>query len=97
MSHIDSFKHEIVGLFGGLPVYHPLEDINGDFKCSTKQLVIGGGSGDQPMQTSSGVVIAAQAVKLLAAVFAKRGELTDDLLPLTVGRDALMTGKVAHT
>ncbi len=48
MSHIDSFKHEIVGLFGGLPVYHPLEDINGDFKCSTKQLVIGGGSGEHP-------------------------------------------------
>lgn len=48
MSHIDSFKHEIVGLFGGLPVYHPLEDINGDFKCSTKQLLIGGGSGEHP-------------------------------------------------
>jgi hypothetical protein len=27
MSHIDSYKHEIVGLFGSLPVYHPLEDI----------------------------------------------------------------------
>jgi hypothetical protein len=29
MSHIDSFKHEIVGLLVGLPVYYPLEDIDG--------------------------------------------------------------------
>jgi hypothetical protein len=54
MSHIDSYKHEIVGLFGSLPVYHPLEDIpepatdqlQHDFGCTTEQLVIGGGSGE---------------------------------------------------
>lgn len=48
MSHIDSFKHEIVGLFGSLPVYHPLEDIHGDFVCTKKNLLIGGGSGEHP-------------------------------------------------
>lgn len=48
MSHIDSFKHEIVGLFGSLPVYHPLEAIEGDFKCMPHQLVLGGGSGEHP-------------------------------------------------
>ncbi len=48
MSHIDSFKHMIVGDFIGIPVYFPLEDIDGDFKCTTKQLLIGGGSGEHP-------------------------------------------------
>ncbi|MEL6928902.1 MAG: hypothetical protein AAFO95_09725 [Cyanobacteria bacterium J06600_6] len=48
MSHIDSFQHEIVGFFAGLPVYHPLEDINGDFKCTPKHLLIGGGNGEHP-------------------------------------------------
>ena len=48
MSHIDSFKHEIVGHLGYLPVYHPLEEIDGDFVCDTNQLVIGGGSGEHP-------------------------------------------------
>lgn len=48
MSHIDSFKHEIVGLFGSLPVYHPLEDIQGDFVCTPKNLLLGGGSGEHP-------------------------------------------------
>lgn len=38
----------IVGNFIGLPVYLPLEDIDGDFKCTTKQLLIGGGSGEHP-------------------------------------------------
>lgn len=48
MSHIDSFHHSIVGYFLGIPVYLPLEDIDGDFHCSTRQLVIGGGSGEHP-------------------------------------------------
>jgi len=48
MSHIDSFKHQLVGYFFGLPVYLPLEDINGDFQCTTRQLLIGGGSGEHP-------------------------------------------------
>ncbi len=48
MSHIDSFKHEIIGRFGYLPVYHPLEDIDCDFTCSRRQLVFGGGSGEHP-------------------------------------------------
>lgn len=48
MSHIDSFEHEIIGLFGSIPVYHPLEEIDGDFKASPGQLVLGGGSGEHP-------------------------------------------------
>lgn len=48
MSHIDSFRHEIVGRFAGLPVYHPLEKIDGDFQCGPDQLVLGGGSGEHP-------------------------------------------------
>ena len=48
MSHIDSFKHELVGYLGVIPVYHPLEDIDGDFACTINQLVIGGGSGEHP-------------------------------------------------
>lgn len=48
MSHIDSFRHEIVGFFGGIPVYHPLEIIRGDFYCDPSQLVLGGGSGEHP-------------------------------------------------
>ena len=56
MSYIDSYRHEIVGQFAGLPVYHPLEDIpgsddpdmDGDFACSTGQIVIGGGGGEWP-------------------------------------------------
>lgn len=55
MSYIDGFKHEIIGLFGSVPVYRPLEDLpynsngwEGDFACSTGQLVIGGGSGEHP-------------------------------------------------
>lgn len=48
MSHIDSFKHEIVGRFGYLPVYHPLEDIDGDFIATPKSLIFGGGSGEHP-------------------------------------------------
>ncbi len=48
MSHIDSFKHELVGLFGGLPLYHPLEKIDGDFQADERQLILGGGSGEHP-------------------------------------------------
>lgn len=48
MSHIDSFKHSIVGYFLGIPVYLPLEEINGDFQCTPEQLLIGGGSGEHP-------------------------------------------------
>jgi hypothetical protein len=55
MSYIDSYKHELVGLFGGLPVYRPLQEIPGsldpnddDFRCLPNQLVLGGGSGEHP-------------------------------------------------
>lgn len=56
MSHIDSYDHVLVGYFGPLPVYRPLEDIetppegerSEDFGCRTDQIVIGGGSGEHP-------------------------------------------------
>ncbi|PEN12938.1 hypothetical protein CRI94_13120 [Longibacter salinarum] len=48
MSHIDSFEHEFVGYLAGLPVYHPLEEIRGDFVCDARHIVIGGGSGEHP-------------------------------------------------
>lgn len=59
MSYIDSYDHELVGFFAGLPLYHPLENIappayigigpqNEDFSCPPAQLVLGGGSGEHP-------------------------------------------------
>ena len=48
MSHIDSFKHALVGEFIGVPVYLTLESIAGDFRCPARHLVIGGGSGEHP-------------------------------------------------
>ncbi len=55
MSYIDCYKHELVGLFGYLPVYRPLQEIpgsldpnDGDFRCLPNQLVLGGGSGEHP-------------------------------------------------
>lgn len=52
MSYIDTFDHEFVAFFGGLPVYHPIEECEAgaddprDFACHPGQLVIGGGSGE---------------------------------------------------
>lgn len=54
MSYIDTFAHEVVGHFIGVPVYHPLEPVEGwaeapeDFACDPSQLVIGGGTGEHP-------------------------------------------------
>lgn len=48
MSHIDSFKHQLVGYFGAIPVYRALQDIDGDFSCEKGGLILGGGSGEHP-------------------------------------------------
>ncbi len=49
MSQIDSFDHEFVGYFAGLPVYHPtVVEEGGDFDCGPDTLVIGGGLGEHP-------------------------------------------------
>lgn len=54
MSYIDTIDHELVGVFAGLPVYHPLDTITGnppnsrDFNCNPLQLAVGGGSGEHP-------------------------------------------------
>lgn len=52
MSYIDTFDHELVGFFAGLPLYHPLEVVAGsgsaEFGCTPDQLVLGGGDGEHP-------------------------------------------------
>lgn len=54
MSYIDSFDHEYIGNLGRLPLYHPLQIIDGDgwgchdFSATPENLVIGGGSGEHP-------------------------------------------------
>jgi hypothetical protein len=54
MSYIDTIKHELVGYFNGLPIYHPIEIVTNegwggyDFSCSPENLVIGGGAGEHP-------------------------------------------------
>jgi hypothetical protein len=47
MSYIDSFRHEFIGFFAGLPVYHPLEVVvdTANFSCTPQNLIMGGGSG----------------------------------------------------
>jgi hypothetical protein len=51
LSYIDTFDNEMVGYFGGIPVYHPLEVVpalpNEDPR-NPENLVIGGGSGEHP-------------------------------------------------
>jgi len=54
LSYIDTFDHELVGFFAGLPVYHPLETVNhlppdsDEFNCTPQNLIIGGGGGEHP-------------------------------------------------
>ena len=51
MSYIDTFDHEFVGYFAGLPLYHPTVEVDPgldemDFGCGPNSLVLGGGSGE---------------------------------------------------
>ena len=52
MSYIDTFDHEYVADFAGMPLYHPIVSVEGaggeDFACSPRNLVLGGGSGEHP-------------------------------------------------
>lgn len=54
MSYIDCFRHELLGYFNGLPIYHPLEEIVGDgpreydFSGTPDNLILGGGAGEHP-------------------------------------------------
>ena len=48
MSFIDCFGHEYVASFAGIPVYHPLQAIKGDFEAGPDTLLLGGGSGEHP-------------------------------------------------
>jgi hypothetical protein len=65
MSYIDTFDHELVGFFAGLPLYHPLEEVadSGDYEfgCMPLQLVLGGGDGEHPA-----VVLAHPAAAVMA-------------------------------
>ncbi|MCG8472064.1 MAG: hypothetical protein MI742_09425 [Desulfobacterales bacterium] len=54
MSYIDSYDHEYIGALGYLPIYRPLEVIEGDkwggynFSATPDNLILGGGSGEHP-------------------------------------------------
>lgn len=54
MSYIDSFDHEHVGFFSGIPIYRPLEiyepenTLDGQFSCNEKNLILGGGYLEHP-------------------------------------------------
>lgn len=54
MSYIDTFDHEFVGFFVGLPLYHPTETVDAatahadEFGCNAATLVLGGGPGEHP-------------------------------------------------
>lgn len=54
MSYIDCIKHELLGNFNGLPIYHPLESVQEnnwgdyDFNCTPNNLILGRGSGEHP-------------------------------------------------
>ncbi|MEJ2466447.1 MAG: hypothetical protein P8045_12215 [Candidatus Thiodiazotropha sp.] len=54
MSYIDCFDHEYIGRLGYLPIYRPLQVIEGeewgayDFSATPDNLVLGGGSGEHP-------------------------------------------------
>ncbi len=81
MSYIDTFDHELVGFFGGLPLYHPLEVVSGtsvpgEFACSPSQLVLGGGDGEHPA-----IILhdAAGAVTIFVGLWFEAGNKQDDL------------------
>ena len=54
MSYIDAYDHEYIGSLGYLPIYRPLQVIDGDkwggydFSATPDNLVLGGGSGEHP-------------------------------------------------
>ena len=70
MSTIDGYRHQLVGYFGRLPVYRPLEDIDAgefEFVATRGQLLLGGGSGEHPALVLNSPVCA-------VAVFLRDGE-----------------------
>lgn len=47
MSYIDTFKHEHIGSVASVPIYLPLEPINGnEFQADENSIILGGGSGE---------------------------------------------------
>lgn len=52
MSAIDRYQHEFVGRLVGLPIYHPLQEIEDEgFKGNQNNLFLGGGSGEHPVMS----------------------------------------------
>jgi hypothetical protein len=91
MSYIDTFDHELVGFFAGLPLYHPLEAVAGSggeqFGCTPRQLVLGGGSGEHPavvLRQPPAAVVAFLQAALPAdapALAPESQQLLDDIPP----------------
>ena len=91
MSYIDTFDHELVGFFAGLPLYHPLEAVAGsggdEFGCTPRQLVLGGGSGEHPavVLRQPPVAVAAFLQEVLPpdapALAPETQQLLDDMIP----------------
>lgn len=52
MSYIDTFDHQYVGAFAGLPIYYCRTPVEGtgraEFGCGPNNLVLGGGHGEHP-------------------------------------------------
>ncbi len=52
MSYIDTFDHQHVGWFAGLPIYYAPTQVKRDgpdeFSCGPENLVLGGGGGEHP-------------------------------------------------
>jgi hypothetical protein len=92
MSYIDTFDHELVGFFAGLPLYHPLEAVVGsggdEFSCTALQLVLGGGGGEHPAIVLEHPTAAAIAFLQAAlppdglALSAEAQQLMDEIPPL---------------
>jgi hypothetical protein len=54
MSYIDTFSHEFVGFFAGLPIYRSLvkhtenDESPAYFSCTIHDFIVGGGAGEHP-------------------------------------------------
>lgn len=54
MSYIDAFNHSHIGLFYGIPVYHPFNNSENS-ELHSDMIVIGGGSGEHNMFVLEGI------------------------------------------
>lgn len=73
MSHIDIFKHELVGLVAGVQLYHPLEATDFGDGVGPEALLLGGGSGEHSEAILSPADCVASYLLLLPDVAAEPG------------------------